>query len=147
MQYILFYNRTKLHLHCLFGCLIKSVTGSDNFVHFFSKETKENWFALPYSQPDVLFSQVLQRCNQPCNVDWQMHYSSYRWNFDLDKKNKTITIAGKSIFKLVKFESLVVNCLKWGKYSPVKFTNFLYICITHGINNHFWAETGYFYHT
>ena len=40
MQYILFYNRTKLHLHCLFGYLIKSVTGSDNFVHSFSKKKR-----------------------------------------------------------------------------------------------------------
>jgi hypothetical protein len=40
MQYILFYNRTKLHFHCLFGYLIKSVTGSDNFVHFFPKKTR-----------------------------------------------------------------------------------------------------------
>ena len=39
MQYILFYNRTKLHLHCLFGYLIKSVTGSDIFVHL--KKTKK----------------------------------------------------------------------------------------------------------
>ena len=39
MQYTLFYNRTKLHLHCLFGYLIKSVTGSDNFVHL--KKTKQ----------------------------------------------------------------------------------------------------------
>ena len=40
MQYILFYNRTKLHLHCLFGYLIKSVTGSDNFVNFFQKKKR-----------------------------------------------------------------------------------------------------------
>jgi hypothetical protein len=28
-----------------------------------------------------------------------MDHSSYRKNFDLDKKNETITIAGKSILK------------------------------------------------
>jgi hypothetical protein len=41
MQYILFYKRTKLHLHCLFGYLIKSVTGSDNFVHLKKNKKKE----------------------------------------------------------------------------------------------------------
>jgi hypothetical protein len=35
--------------------------------------------------------------------------------------------------------------VKWGEYSPVKFANFVYICITRGENNHFWAESGYFY--
>jgi hypothetical protein len=103
------------HLHCLFGYLIKSVTGSDNFVHLKKTTKNGNWFALPYSQPDVLFSWVLQRCNQSCNADWQMDDSSYRRNFDLDNKNKTITITGKSIFKLVKLQSLVVNCCKMRK--------------------------------
>jgi hypothetical protein len=28
-------------LHCLFGCLIKSVTGRDNFVHFFQKKQQK----------------------------------------------------------------------------------------------------------
>jgi hypothetical protein len=36
--------------------------------------------------------------------------SSYRRNFYLDKKNETITIAGKSILKSVKLQSLVANC-------------------------------------
>jgi hypothetical protein len=33
-------------------------------------------------------------------ADWnEMDDSSYRRNFDLDRKNETITIAGKSILK------------------------------------------------
>jgi hypothetical protein len=28
-----------------------------------------------------------------------------------------------------------VDIVKWRKYSPVKFANFVYICITHGKNN------------
>jgi hypothetical protein len=30
----------------------------------------------------------------------------------------------------------LLNIVKWRKYSPVKFANFVYICITHGKNNH-----------
>ena len=44
-----------------------------------------------------------------------MDDSSYRRNFDLDKKNETITIAGKSILKLVKLQSLVAKCCKMRK--------------------------------
>ena len=39
-----------------------------------------------------------------------MDDSSYRRNFDLDKKNETITIAGKSILISVKLQSSVANC-------------------------------------
>jgi hypothetical protein len=39
---------------------------------------------------------------------------------------------------------IVVKC---GKYSPVKFANFVYICITHKKNKHFCAESGSFYRT
>ena len=41
--------------------------------------------------------------------------SSCRRNFDLDKKNETITIAGKSILKWVKLQSFVANCCKLRK--------------------------------
>jgi hypothetical protein len=44
-----------------------------------------------------------------------MDDSSYRRNFDPDKKNETITIAGKSILKWVKLQSLVGNCCKTRK--------------------------------
>ena len=44
-----------------------------------------------------------------------MYDSSYRRTFDLDKKNETITIAGKSILKRVKLQSLVANCYKMRK--------------------------------
>jgi hypothetical protein len=36
-------------------------------------------------------------------------------SFDLNKKNETITIAGKSILKWVKLQSLVANCGKMMK--------------------------------
>ncbi len=44
------------------------------------------------------------------------------------EKLKLITIALKSILKLVKLQSLVVKC---EKYNPVKFANFVPFCITH----------------
>ena len=54
--------------------------------------------------------------------------SSYRLNFDLGKKDEIYhyTVAQTSILKLVKLQSLVANVVKWGKYSPVKFANFVY---------------------
>ena len=45
-------------------------------------------------------------------------------------KNKIFTTARKRILKLVKY----------GIYSPAKFANFVYICITCGKSYHFWAE-------
>jgi hypothetical protein len=44
-----------------------------------------------------------------------MDDSSYRRNFDSDKKNEVIAIAGKSILKWVKLQSLVANCCKMRK--------------------------------
>ncbi len=44
---------------------------------------------------------------------------------------KFITIALKSILKLVKLQSLVVKCVKCEKYNHVKFANFEFFCITH----------------
>ena len=44
---------------------------------------------------------------------------------------KLITTALKSILKLVKLQNLVAKCCKMRKYSPAKFANFVYFCITH----------------
>jgi hypothetical protein len=38
----------------------------------------------------------------------------------------------------------LLNVVKWRKYSPVKFANFVYICITRRKNNHFRLKNGYF---
>ena len=51
-----------------------------------------------------------------------MDDSSYRRNFDLEKKNESITIAGKSILKWVKLQHLVANSLcKMRKIHPCEF--------------------------
>ena len=42
---------------------------------------------------------------------------------------KSISTAGKSILHFIQLSSLVV---KFEKYSPVKFANFVYFCFTHG---------------
>jgi hypothetical protein len=47
--------------------------------------------------------------------DTSIDDSSFRQNFDLDKKNEIITIAGKSILKWVKLQSLVETCCKMRK--------------------------------
>ena len=45
---------------------------------------------------------------------------------------KSVSTAGKSILNLIHLSSLAAKYCKTGKYSPVKFANFLYFCITHG---------------
>jgi hypothetical protein len=47
----------------------------------------------------------------PCAMD----DSSYRLNFDLGKKKKSISTTRKSILILVKLQSLVAKCCKMGK--------------------------------
>ena len=43
-----------------------------------------------------------------------------------------ISTAGKSILNLENCEVWVQNVVKYGKYSPVKFANFVYFCIMRG---------------
>ena len=54
-----------------------------------------------------------------------------RLKVELGRKNKTFTTVRKSILKLVGLQSFQWrNVVKYGKYSPAKFANFVYICIT-----------------
>jgi hypothetical protein len=64
-----------------------------------------------------------------------MDDSSYRWNFDLDKKNE---IHIHSWIEHLEMSNVWLRfVVEWGKYSPVKFANFVYICIMRGKNKHF----------
>ena len=55
-------------------------------------------------------------------------HSPIRQSFKLENNFSTV---GKSFLSLVK-EVWLQNIVKCGKYSPVKFANFVYISITHG---------------
>ena len=73
-----------------------------------------------------------------------------------EERDPCNTAARKSILERVKLQSLVAKCCKMKKilYSPVKFANFVYICInlvprvficiTRSENNHFRSKNGYF---
>ena len=53
-------------------------------------------------------------------------------------ETKSFTTARKRIVKLVELQSLMAKCCKIRKiYSPAKFANFVYICITRGKSYHF----------
>ena len=52
----------------------------------------------------------------------------------------SITTARKSILKLVKLQSLVAKCCKYGKFSLAKFAKFVYICIVRGKVYHFSSQ-------
>ena len=64
-----------------------------------------------------------------------MDDSSLWRNFDLDKKNEIHYHSWKDRLKMSKIWLRII--VKWGKYSPVKFANFVYIWITCGEYNHF----------
>jgi hypothetical protein len=60
-------------------------------------------------------------------INGTMDDSSYRRNFDLDKKNE---IHIHSWIEHLEMSNVWLRfVVKWGKYSPVKFANFVYICI------------------
>ena len=58
-----------------------------------------------------------------------MDHSPIRQSFKLDNNFSTV---GKNLLNLVKLGNLVAKYCKMSKYSPVKFANFVYFCITHG---------------
>ena len=60
-----------------------------------------------------------------------------RLTFDLGKNTKAFTAARKRILRLVELQSSVENVVKYGKYSPAKFANFVHICVTRGKSYHF----------
>ena len=58
-----------------------------------------------------------------------MDDSSFTQTFEL---GIFISTAEKSIFNFVNYEVWFQNIVKCGKYSPVKFANFVYFCIMRG---------------
>jgi hypothetical protein len=78
-----------------------------------------------------------------------MYSSYYTRNFDLDKKNETITIAGKIILKWVKLQSLVANCCKMRKiyvmWSSQILYNYTVFALRGGKKTHFWAESAWLF--
>jgi hypothetical protein len=69
--------------------------------------------------------------NIQVNLRWlyNMYDSSYRRNFDLDKKNDNGTIAGKSILKWEKLQRLVANCCKMRKIVSFCKSNYTHLDI------------------
>ena len=58
-----------------------------------------------------------------------MDHSPIRQTFEL---GKIISTAGKRIINLLNGEVWLKNIVKCGKYSHVKFANFVHFCITRG---------------
>jgi hypothetical protein len=84
-----------------------------------------------------------------CNLRVSIAICSEQWVIPaIDKiliksRMKSNTAARKSVLEWVKLQWWVGNVVKWRKHSPVKFANFVYICITRGKNNHFLLKNGY----
>ena len=58
-----------------------------------------------------------------------LDHSPIRQTFIFENNFSTV---GKSFLHLVKCEVWLQNIAKCGKYSPAKFANFVYFCITNG---------------
>ena len=58
-----------------------------------------------------------------------MDHSPFRQTLEL---GIFISAAGKSILNLLNGEVWLQNIVKYAKYSPVKFANFVYFCIMRG---------------
>jgi hypothetical protein len=87
----------------------------------------------------VLYSIICYNVYVTCFTAVGMGNSSYRRNFDLDKKNEIHCHSWKDNLKMSKVWLRMV--VKWRQYSPVKFANFVYICITRKITIYFLAES------
>ena len=62
--------------------------------------------------------------------DFSMDHSPFRKNLGIRILTST---AGKSTLNLLNCEVWLQNIVRCGKYSPVKFANFVYFCIMRGI--------------